>query len=207
MMSFLDLPSLVRRSTLWRVRRSDTIRTITMRHRAWLAERSPPRLRRLWVTSPEDASMGDDVGEGRFLAQPLGVVSGGDEQRADGVRAEAMSGDEIGGGGPHEGARMASRVSISSSRPWILRASCRSANLVAPTGVVGSPGRIRAAALTICQTVVSQNAARSGSGPVTTRARIWLMASVLLWPAERRTMRRARMASTFPVRVLGWARA
>ena len=102
---------------------------------------------------------------------------------------------------------MASKRSSSSSRAWTRRATSRSANLTAPAGVVGSPGRRRTAAVTMRQTVVSRNDSRSFSGPVTNRARIWLTESMRLWAAERRTTRRARRASTFPVRLLGCAEA
>ena len=58
MTSRLERPSLVRRSMYSRVRGSKERRVMTMRHRAWLALRSPPRSRRWRVTLPEDASIG-----------------------------------------------------------------------------------------------------------------------------------------------------
>ena len=82
-------------------------------------------------------------------------------------------------------------------------ARTRSAYLVAPTAVVGSPGRSLAAPRTMRHTVVPRNCSRSSSGPVSNRARIWLSALTRAWRAERSAVRRARMASTFPVPGLG----
>src|SRR6478672_545383 len=54
----VDNPSAVRRATYARVRGSLRIRTIEIVHRALLAVRWPPRLRRCRVVFPEDASNG-----------------------------------------------------------------------------------------------------------------------------------------------------
>ena len=61
------------------------MRTMTIRQSAWLAVRSPPRLSRLRMVSPEEASMGGDaavMGKRRLAAQALGIVAGGDHERA-----------------------------------------------------------------------------------------------------------------------------
>src|SRR5664280_2604331 len=58
MISLLDFPSAVRRATYSLVGMWHDIRVITMRQSAWLACRSPPRLRRWSVTLPEEASSG-----------------------------------------------------------------------------------------------------------------------------------------------------
>jgi hypothetical protein len=75
--------------------------------------------------------------------------------------------------------------------------------LVAPTAVVGSPGRNREAPLTMRHGVVPLNCSRSSSGPVRSNARIWFKAFSRAWRAERSAVRRARIASTFPVLVFG----
>src|SRR5258708_37016595 len=58
MISGLDFPALVRGSTWARVAASEPIRVNTIRHRAWLACRSPPGLRRGRGTFPDDAGIG-----------------------------------------------------------------------------------------------------------------------------------------------------
>src|SRR5918995_4575705 len=77
------------------------MRTRAMRHRALLASRLPPRLRRWRWVRPEDAGQGADTAEGGeagFAAEPVGVVAGGDEQGAGGVGADPEQGDEAGRG-------------------------------------------------------------------------------------------------------------
>jgi hypothetical protein len=58
MISGLDKPSLLRRATWARVGECEPIRVVIIRHRAWLACRSPPRLSRCRDTLPEEAGIG-----------------------------------------------------------------------------------------------------------------------------------------------------
>ena len=84
MISRMVLPSALRRATYLRVRSSVLVRVNTMRHRAWLAWRFPPRLSRWWMVLPDDASIGAEVRERGFAFQPLRVVTGGDDQDGGG---------------------------------------------------------------------------------------------------------------------------
>ncbi len=68
---------------------------ITIRHKAWLACRSPAGLRRRRTVLPEDAGIGGggaQVRPGGLGAQPLGVVPGGDQEQRGGVGADAVQG-------------------------------------------------------------------------------------------------------------------
>jgi hypothetical protein len=58
MISALDFPSAVRRSAQAWVAGSEPSRVNTIRHKAWLAWRSPPGLSRWRVTFPDDAGIG-----------------------------------------------------------------------------------------------------------------------------------------------------
>ena len=80
----------------------ELIRVITMRHKAWLAWRSPPRLGPV----PGDLSGGGgDRGGGAqvcpcgFGPQPPGVVPGGDEQDGGGVRSDPVEPEQSGRAG------------------------------------------------------------------------------------------------------------
>ena len=101
-----------------------------------------------------------------------------------------------------DSSRASSRLH-SASRLCTRRASSRSANRVAPAAVVGSAGRSRAAVVTSFDTVLPRSVSRRSSGPLTSSARIWLMAVMRPCLAERRATRKARIASTAPFRVFG----
>ena len=94
MISRRVLPSARRRAAYSMVRSSMRMRIMAMRHRALLAWRLPPRLRRWRTVAPEDASTGAGAAqrsEGRLAAHPVGVVAGRDEQRSGGVGADPAS--------------------------------------------------------------------------------------------------------------------
>ena len=73
------------------------MRTMTMRHRALLAWRSPPScaLTRPRVALPEplrDGRHAAQMGPGRFGVETFRVVAGGDHEGSRGVRTDAEEG-------------------------------------------------------------------------------------------------------------------
>ena len=108
------------------------------------------------------------MGECRLAAEALRVVAGGDEQSAGRVGAHAEAGHQGGCGGGDQLLEHGSRRRRSASRRCTRRASSRRASLVAPTAVVGSAGRSRAAVVTSSNTVLPRSAA--GGRPVHSRA-------------------------------------
>ena len=79
------------------MRGSELMRVNTIRHRAWLAWRLPPRLSRWRVgLAGRGVDRGDpaEVGEGGLGGDPLGVVAGGDEQQGGGVGADTVEGEQ-----------------------------------------------------------------------------------------------------------------
>jgi hypothetical protein len=86
------------------------------------------------------------MGPGRLGAEPLGVVAGGDQQGRRGVDADAVQGNQPGGGRhDHSSAMSSSSWAFSSSRARTRRPRVRRAVLVAK--VTGSTlGRGRSAA-------------------------------------------------------------
>src|ERR1035441_3903379 len=106
MISFFDRPWVLRRSTEARVGGCELIRVITIRHRAWLAERSPPGLSRWRVTFPDDAGMGAvahrcaQAGSERSRS---GWSPAAMSKQCRGVRADPVEGKQAGGVRGHEG--------------------------------------------------------------------------------------------------------
>ena len=101
-----------------------------MRHRAWLACRSPEGLRRCRMVLPEEAGIGAaaaQVGPGGFGAEPFGVVPGGDQEQRGGVGADAVQGEQAGACPVTRGMMSASRQAIWPSRNSARRPSSRSA--------------------------------------------------------------------------------
>ena len=106
MISFVDRPSLLRRPAWARVGGWELIWVMTIRHRAWLACRSPPGLGPV----AGDLSRGCRQGGGRAQvrpgslgAQPLGMVARGNQQHRRGVGADAIQREQARGAGGHQG--------------------------------------------------------------------------------------------------------
>ena len=83
---------------------------MAMRQRAWLAWRSPPRLRRWRVVCPLEAWMGlapQRAAKDASLWRRWGVVAGGDEECGGCVGSDAVGGEQGGVGGSAQGAEFA----------------------------------------------------------------------------------------------------
>ena len=84
-----------------------------MRHRAWLAWRFPPGLRRWRVVLPEDASTGDaphSAANDASVVSRAGVVAGCDQQDRRRVGADAFGGSQRRVGGAGEIVEMAAQL-------------------------------------------------------------------------------------------------
>ena len=140
---------------------------------------------------------------GRFAAQPLGMVAGGDQQDGGDIRADAVDAQQAGGLQCDQrredvveavdllGEILRSAAQLAQARPgWRSQRSRRAGSQRGQLGDQGVGG-------------VPAKRARRSSGPVRTRARIWLIARVRSPRAERLATINARMASTVPSRPLG----
>ena len=77
-----------------------------MRHRAALAWRSPARLRRCRLVRPDDTGTGEvpqSAAKLASVASRLGVVTGGAQQGAGGLVADAVVGQQWRGDGVEDG--------------------------------------------------------------------------------------------------------
>ena len=180
---------------------------ITMRHRAWLACRSPPRLSRCRVTLPGgggDRGDGAQVRPGGLGAQPPGVVPGRDQtawRRCPGRRRRA---EQSGCAGGHE--RCDQHVKPLELAVQELGAAAELAQgqqgVVADHAARAGPqcGQPGDQALPVLWLV---NRARMSSGPVRISARAWLIVWVRWARAVRLATISARIASTAPSRPRG----
>src|SRR5664280_690954 len=183
------------------------MRTMTMRHSALLAWRSPPLWwRRCPELRPESAGTGDTPhmwaqaasewsrsGLSPAATRSVAAVSGPTPNRASRSGAVAMSSDSI----------FSSNSATSASRDWTRWASEESDALVAAVnGSADRVGRSFAASPTSAVTDRPFRREWSWSGAVNPRWRIWTMAFTLAWRAERLATIRTRIDSTGPSLVL-----
>ena len=165
------------------------MRTMTMRHSALLAWRSPPRSRRCRLLLPDEAGMGATPhrwahaaseyrrsGLSPALINRAAAVSGPTPKRASSSGATASTSFSI----------RSSSSATSSSSPWIRWASEHSDALWA--AITRSPerdGRSLAASAVSAATVMPLRRHRNWSGAVITRWRIWVSAQGALGSSHR----------------------
>jgi hypothetical protein len=109
------------------------IGVLTMRHRAWLAWWSPPRLSRWRVRLPEGAGIGATprVGPGGPGTEPFRMIPRGDQEQCSGLGAHAVEGGQARARTVTGGTMRSSRRSIWPSRNSLRRPGSGKANRVA----------------------------------------------------------------------------
>ena len=128
--------------------------------------------------------------------KPLGVVAGGDQERAGRVGADAEGPISCGEAAAVSSASWPSRLVISASSVWQRRARCLSASLLAASGLPRTPGRSWAVLLTSRVVESALSWSRSSGGAVTSSERRALIAWVRALIAVPRATRNTRIIST-----------
>src|ERR1700722_11141875 len=181
---------------------------MAMRHRALFAWRSRPRLGGGGGVLPLEAWTGlapQRAAKEASLRIRCGL-SPAAMRRAAAVPGPAPRAPRRAGAAWAQSAVMAvSWAVISVVRAWWRRARARSAWRAAVSGPVAGAGRNRAQAATLAGVPRAASWARSGSGAVMMRSRIWQAAWGRALTAEGRATRSTRSASAGPAPALGTA--